>query len=240
MKSTPKWWLLPPAVAALLVLGSLSMQNDAPRETRRGDAAAGAGVSGASGASGASGEAEAPGTVRPAARSTDGTRREAAPLPRTPDLSQAVALLAGVLALGGGGLLLLRRLRGAGGRAPRGVALLALRQTLRLSARQAVHAVEFDERILLVGEGERGLVLLDAGRLPERAADEAEVAARANTPESTDGDDDGGAVPKNLVIPRPPQPAVRRAATPPATKSPSAPALGLADFRNLLQKAGRS
>jgi flagellar biogenesis protein FliO len=225
MKSTPKWWLLPPAVAALLVLGSLSMQNDTPSATRRTDAPA------------VNDDGATP-PARATARTADGTRREPAALPRTPDLGQAVALLAGVLALGGGGVVLLRRLRGAS-RAPRGAALIALRQTVRLSTRQAVHALEFDDRILLVGEGERGLVLLDAGRLPERAADEAEVAARAIAAQPAD-DDDGGAVPKNLVIPRPPQPPARRAATPPSTRPAQPGTVGLADFRNLLQKVGRS
>jgi flagellar biogenesis protein FliO len=151
--------------------------------------------------------------------------------------------LTGVLLLGVGGVLLLRRLRQGKG-ALHGAALIGLRQTLRLSAKQAIHAIEFDERILLVGEGDKGLTLLETGRLPERAADEAEVASRTTDPAGAttmaEAADDG-AVPRNLVIPRPAQALPRRLPTPattPATRKAENPAL--ADFRNLLQKAGRS
>jgi flagellar biogenesis protein FliO len=172
---------------------------------------------------------------QPAAATAAPAPRAQPALPRAPDLGQVVPALAGVLLLGVGGVVLLRRLRN--GPRPGGTSsLLSLRQTLRLSARQAVHAIEFDDRILLVGASERGLVMLDSGRLPERADDEANVAARAAA-------DDDGAVPKDLVIPRPAGAAARRVPTPPATSSERAPAghaPGLADFRNLLQKAGRA
>jgi flagellar biogenesis protein FliO len=132
-------------------------------------------------------------------------------------------------------MMLLRRLRGPAA-ATRGAALMTLRQTLRLSARQAVHAIEFDDRILLVGESERGLALLESGKAPNRANDEAEIAARAAIAAAVDTqvDDDDGATPKNLVIPRPPAGLPRRSAPSEAPRTP-----GLADFRNLLQKAGR-
>lgn len=224
MKSTPKWLLLPPAVAALLILGTLSMQggsaNPVPRPSP--------GVAPEAGpVSGPAASAAEPAPVR---------RDPPAP-PRSPDLMQLASALVGVLLLGAGGLLLLRRLRG-GVRAPRGATLLALRQTLRLSAKQAIHALEFDDRILLVGEHDRGLCLLDSGRLPERTTDEAAVAARAAGPvDAIVGDDDDGAVPKDLVIPRPsPRPAPRLPTAPAKTKVPS----GLGDFRRLLQQAGRA
>jgi hypothetical protein len=51
-------------------------------------------------------------------------------------------------------------------------------------------------------------------------------------------DEDDGAVPKNLVIPRPEKAAPRRAPTPPQARNADA-SPSLADFRNLLQKAGR-
>lgn len=225
MKSMPKWFLIPPAVAALLILGTLSMQSGAD----------------------AAGDKRPPANDAPRAAAAGNTnptgapnRREAAPLPRTPDLTQMVSALAGVLVLGIGGAVLLRRLRGPV-RAPRGASLLSLRQTLRLSQRQAVHAIEFDDRILLVGESERGLTLLDGSGLPERAADEAEVAGRAThtaPPLADDGDD--GAVPKNLVIPRPANPLPRRRPAQLTPRSAEPAPVGLADFRNLLQKAGRS
>jgi len=228
MKSMPRWFLIPPAVAALLILGTLSMQG--PASTR--------------------GEATPPPatTAEPVTTrtATNTTRRDAPPLPRTPDLMQTVSALIGVLLLGAGGVALLRRLRGTA-QAPRGATLLTLRQTMRLSPRQALHAIEFDDRLLLVGESERGLSLLDSGKLPERAADEAEVLARsphaAAAAPAGEGDLDDGAVPKDLVIPRPPATAARRLPTPPATPArtdEARPAMGLADFRNLLQKVGRA
>ncbi len=235
MKSMPKWLLLPPAVAALLLLGSLSMQ---------------------SGSSAAQQKQPTPPTtpaeavqdpVEPAPVGKPIGRREAPQPPRTPDLWEMSSALIGVLLLGVGGVLVLRRLR-AGPGAPRGANLLSLRQTLRLSTRQSIHAIEFDDRILLVGETDKSLSLLDSGKLPERAADEAEVAARAAVAMATAlaaAGEDEGAVPKNLVIPRPASPLPRRLPTPPTTPANRAPAktadaVDLADFRNLLQKVTRS
>lgn len=219
MKSMPKWFLIPPAIAALLLLGSMSMQNGGtPRDAAPASAVA------------------APASGAPAASKG----RETPALPRTPDLTQTISALAGVLLLGVGGVLLLRRLRGPA-RSPRGATLLTLRQSLRLSAKQAVHAIEFDDRILLVGESERGLALLDGGRLPERTADEAEVLSRgAVAPAGLAAHLDEGATPKDLVLPRPAAPQKPRLPTPPGSKPVERAPVGLADFRNLLQKAGRS
>ena len=119
---------------------------------------------------------------------------------------------------------------------------MALRQTLRLGARQALHAIEFDERIVLVGESDKGLVLIEHGKLPERAADEAEVLSRGELGRRIDAvaaDEDEGAVPKDLVIPRPDNPA-RRLPKPPVEPATPAKKPGLGDFRNLLQKVGRA
>ena len=232
MKSMPKWFLIPPAVAALLVMGTLSMQGGSTATVSKPPKVAAADNP-------ASTEVAEPATAKPTAK------RDVTPLPRTPDLWEMASALIGVLLLGVGGVLLLRRLR-QGARSPHGAALIGLRQTLRLSAKQAIHAIEFDERILLVGEGDKGLTLLETGRLPERAADEAEIASRTAlataAAAATDEADDDGAVPKNLAIPRPSQALPRRLPTPPAntaakhrTENPA-----LAEFRNLLQKAGRS
>ncbi len=212
-KSLPKWLLVPPAVAALLLLGTLSMQDGPSRAA-----------------------VEPAATPAPAPKAA--SKLPAAP--RTPDLWQIASGLLTVLLLGGGGLVALRRFRN--GAAPTsGSKLVTLRQTLRVSPRLTVHAFEFDERILLVGDSEKGLALLDSGRLPERVADEAEVAARAAQAEA----DDEGAVPKDLVIPRPnPAPALRLPKPPvnpaPATDSKPARSNLMADFRSLLQQAGRS
>jgi len=217
MKSMPKWLLVPPAVA-LLLLGPLSMQGGPAGPSTPETVAALA-------------------VAVPAASAADTTRPLRTPqAPRTPDLWQMASALVGVLLLGVGGVVLLRRLRG-GATPTRGSALATLRQTLRLSARQAIHAIEFDDRILLVGEHERGLVLLESGRLADRAADEAAVLARHGA--ATAGAPEDGAVPKDLVIPRPENPVRPRFPTPPAT--PAARQFGgLNDFRALLQKAGRA
>lgn len=226
MKSMPKWLLVPPAVAFLLVLGPLSMQT------------------GAAAAPTAPPAAQQP-EPQPEAPATAPVRTARSPIaaPRGPDLVQMGSALAGVLLLGVVGVVVLRKLRG-GASPTRGSTLATLRQTLRLSARQAVHAIEFDDRILLVGEHERGLVLLDSGKLPERAADEAEVIARslgaAAHHDADAGDEAEGATPRNLVIPRPSNPLPARLPTPPAIPTGPRPTPGLNDFRNLLKKAGRA
>lgn len=233
LKSTPKWLWIPPAVALLLVLGPLSMQGTQ--------------------ASGQANEPAANGAVPPAAgakgngpAADDSTLRAARPtptLPRTPDLVQMASALVGVLLLGVGGLFVLRKLRGGVSPARGAAPVMTLRQTLRLSARQAVHAIEFDDRILLVGEHERGLTLVDSGRLPDRASDEATVLARHAAPAHGGDEGDEGAVPKDLVIPRPPQPARApvRAPAPVAARTGTKPRdVDLNDFRTLLQKVGRS
>ncbi|MBX3462697.1 MAG: hypothetical protein KF830_05975 [Planctomycetes bacterium] len=216
LKTLPKWLFLPPAVALLIVLGPLSMQ---------GGQAAGS-------------PPAAPTTAAPAIEPEPATERTAArpapAAPRTPDPWQMGGTLLAVLLLGAGGLLLLRKLRGGATPVRGGVPLVTLRQSLRLSARQAVHAIEFDDRILLLGEHDRGLVLLDSGRSPSRD-DEGEL-ARRDRAAALAADEDDGAVPRNLVIPRPPA----RPATPPATPTPPARRPGLNDFRALLQKVGRA
>ncbi len=222
LQSAPKWLWIPPAVALLLVLGPLSMQ---------GGTTAGAATKGALPAT------SAPDDRAPATNDAATLAARSVPsLPRTPDLWQITSALVGVLLLGVGGLFAVRKLRGGATPVRGATPLVTLRQTLRLSTRQAVHAIEFDDRILLIGEHERGLSLLESGRLPDRAADEAEVLARSV---ATPAVDDEGAVPKNLVIPRPPlTPAQRatRAAARPAAKAD----VDLEDFRSLLQKVGRA
>lgn len=221
LKSLPKWLLLPPAVALLMILGPLSMQSG-------------------------------PGNGVPASTSTPSTSvlttpesapaatekvvgRTAPAVPRTPDLWQMGSALIAVLLIGTAGVMLLRKLRGGAVPVRGSAPLITLRQTLRLSARQAVHAIEFDDRILLIGEHERGLALLESGRAVVRG-DEAELAARvASAPVTIDED---GAVPKNLVIPRPPRPVSAPPARTPLAATTRNP--GLNDFRALLKQVGRA
>ncbi len=222
MKSMPKWLLVPPAAALLVVLGPLSMASG--RDAKAIPAAQ-----------------SVPEVAQPPAAETSLRAPVRTPaLPRTPDFFEIGSALAGVLLLGIGGVIVLRKLRG--GAAPTGGSkLVSLRQSLRLSQRQVIHALEFDDRILLVGESERGLTLLEAGRGAANA-DENEVLARNPQRVDTVVDDaeaDDGAVPKNLVIPRPANGPSRRLPTPPRSPAAAKPAPGLNDFRALLQKAGR-
>jgi flagellar biogenesis protein FliO len=228
MKSTPKWLLIPPVVALLLVLGPLAMGSGADKSA--GPAAV-----------------EAAPTSSPAPSSAAGGDRGALPgslVPRTPDMWKMSSALVGVLLLGAVALLGLKKLRG--GAAPQGRQTLAtLRQTVRLGAKNSLHAVEFDDRILLVGESDKGLTLIQSSALPDAARDEADVLARADV---VLGDDDEGegATPKNLLIPRPDQPAPQRLPSKPRSPRPAqAPAPSKADvaiaklndFREILKKA---
>lgn len=222
MTQNRKWLLLPPAVALLIVLGPLSMRNETAAAER-------------------STQDPAPSASTKTAVKDD---RVGPALPRTPDLWQVGSTLIGVLVLGGVGVAVMRRLRQ--GPTATGSGAVSLRQSLRLSPRQVVHAIEFEGRLLLVGEGERGLQLLHANTPPTPAEDEAAIAARHREP------DDDGAVPKDLVLPRPP----RRTAAPAANAnnavatlaaalqstaraSANAPKTALGDFRALLAKVGR-
>lgn len=219
MKSTPKWLLIPPVVALLLVLGPLAMSggttNNQPITPE-----------------------SSPAASQPEAEADKGTRPGSL-VPKTPDMWKMSSALVGVLLLGAVALLGLKKLRG--GATPRGSQTLAtLRQTMRLSPKQALHAIEFDNRILLIGEGDKGLTLIQSGNLPDAATDEATVLAR-----STDvlvDDEDDGATPKNLLIPRPDKPRVKKQAKQPQTPAPQPSKADVAiaklnDFRALLEKA---
>ena len=232
MKSAPKWLLIPPAVAVLLILGPMSMggsgdeTGSATPETQPA----------------ASQPAAAVPAGRPPAAAAEGVKPRSAPgslVPRTPDMWKMTSAFVGVLLLGVGGLMVLKKLRG--GATPQGKASLAtLRQTVRLTTKQSLHAVEFDNRILLIGESEKGLALLDRGSLPEAVDDEAIVLAR----QQLEDEADDGAVPRNMIIPRPDTPprVARTPAAPANAVNPSKADVAIAklnDFRTLLEKAGR-
>jgi flagellar biogenesis protein FliO len=249
MSPQRKWLLLPPAVALLLVLGPLSMQQD--QDQAETDPAAGQ-IEAAKAAAELirrnPGQQATPAVTQAATAATpaaaDATKRPA--LPRTPDLWQVGSTLAGVLVLGVSALLLFRRLRN--GTPSRAGNAIALRHSLRLSARQAVHAVEFEGRLLLLGESERGITMLHAATETQADRDEATIAARSATVDAVIDDEDEGAVPRNLVIPRAdhartqspstPRSAAERKATGTSPSQSSADTV-LNDFRTLLAKAGR-
>lgn len=220
MKSTPKWLMIPPAAALLLLLGPLAMGGaDAPARPEEPARSA---------------PTEQPRAFvlpeDPADAPGEDAQRAGLPgslVPRTPDLWQMSSALVGVLLLGGVALLGLKKLRG-GASPQRPQTLATLRQTMRLGAKSTLHAIEFDNRILLVGDGEKGLTLIESSTLPDAVADEATVLARSAPTQPEEGDD--GATPKDLLIPRPAGEAA------PATKADIAIAK-LNDFRALLDKA---
>jgi hypothetical protein len=140
-----------------------------------------------------------------------------------PDVTQVVCTVGGVCLLGVAVVFALARAR----RRPHaGSGVIALRQSVRLSGRHALHAVQFDDRLLLVGECEGSLRVLHTGEDPELAP--ARPLA-ASEPEE-------GAVLKDMVLPYPERaPASGRDASRPAGRA--APARGLATFKTLLGKA---
>ena len=226
MPNNRKWLLLPPAVALLIVLGPLSMRTNTARATDVPQAEVA--------------EAQPLPEALPAATQSPKGKTNALPVPRTPDLWQVTSTLIGVLLLGGATLMVLRSMRTAPATGSTGA--VTLRQTLRLAPNKTLHAVEFDGRLLLVGASEKGLQLLHAGgAAADAAADEATIAARSQAAVAIEEDEDEGATPKNLVIPRPPKPQ-QKLPTPPAVANEKAQPSGrdlIADFRTLLSKAGR-
>ena len=134
----------------------------------------------------------------------------------TPSLWRVGSTLLGILLLGGVGLTILAKAKRRG---PENPALVAqLRQSLRLGPKGRLHVVQFDGRMLLIGETDGQVALLDQGADPQSAADEDEILER-------DGED--GAVLRDMVIPRPA----------PKTASPTVQARkNLADFQALLKR----
>jgi len=233
MSPNRKWLLLPPAAALLLVLGPLSMQPTAKADP------------------GADPQPAIDAQPRPALAPDPGQQpasdqpRPRLALPQTPDLWQIASTLVGLLLLGGAGLFVLRRLQRGSKSGSAGI--VTLRQTVRLSPKQALHAIEFEGRLLLVGESDRGVTLVQAGQTGDAALDESTIAARSTVDTSspvgpgTVGEAEG-AVPKNLVIPRPDHPPRQSLPQSPRHRGPEPSGPGasvLNDFRSLLAKVER-
>ncbi|MBK8979742.1 MAG: flagellar biosynthetic protein FliO [Planctomycetes bacterium] len=211
MKQVDRRWLwAAPALAVLLVLGTW----DPPARGGPPDSAV---------------RAEPPANpVAPGTATATAPRQQlaGAGLPRFPSLWEVGLALAGVLLAGGVAVWVLARVRNptaTAGRARDGRGPIALRQSLRLSAKNTVHAVEFDGRVLLIGESEHGTALLAASDAEREAA---AVAER-----------DDGAEPRDLLIPRPARAAARRAAPAPDRRHPEAQPAQLAHFEELLSAA---
>jgi len=193
-----RWLLLPPVIALALFLGPFQSSATPPEPAKRTAADDVA--------------AQPAGPAKPAVGDQ---------IPAMPGTLQVASALLGVLLLGGVGLVLLRRMQRntqpAGG-------YLAVRQTLRLGRHQ-LHAIEFDQQILLVGECDGALAVLSTAADPHVADDEQIVDQRA-----ADGDE-AGATPRDLVLPRPPR--ARREQPKPARPTNAA----LRDFKALLRRA---
>ena len=129
---------------------------------------------------------------------TDPVTTTGAATPQMPDFVAIASTTIGVLLLGAIGVILYGRMTQRS--RPATSDLISVRQTMRLSGRHAVHVVQFDERLLLVGESEGKLNVLDSVRDPQSSRDEETLAQRLDLVLE---DEDEGAVPRNLVIPRP-------------------------------------
>ncbi len=147
-----------------------------------------------------------------------------------PSFWQISSTLVGVLLLGVVFLGLIRKLKENSRSTPGSP--LVLRQSLRLSAKHHVHAVQYEDQILVLGACDNSISVLCTGEDPNVAEDEATILDR--------DEEDGGAVPRDMILPRPDK---QRRKLP---KKPAAPpglakdtAGKLANFRTLL-KRGRT
>ncbi len=139
-------------------------------------------------------------------------------LPAIPGMDQMVSTLIGVLLLGAVGIIVFAKLR-----KPRGVGtksgLVEHKQTLRVTAKHQVHVIQFYGQLLLLGTCDSNMIVLSTGESSDGTADELELAAR-------ELEEDDGAVPKDLIIPRPSRKPV-----------PTAKTLNMTQFNRLLAKA---
>lgn len=152
--------------------------------------------------------------------------------------------LLGVLVLGVAGVAVMARLRNgaAPSTRPGQTPPMNLRQSLRLGPKNRVHAVEFEDRLLLIGESEGNLCLLFGAPDGQAAADEQKVLGRASDEQGVDLRDTEAMVLRSLP-PQPGQPLAQPGARRPAgaanrlNKKADVAAANLADFKSLLRKA---
>ncbi|MHC5064180.1 MAG: flagellar biosynthetic protein FliO [Planctomycetota bacterium] len=134
-----------------------------------------------------------------------------------PGMDQMVSTLLGVLILGSVGLVIFARLRKP--KSSGTSTLVSHRQSLRITPKHHVHVLEFDNQLFLIGTCESSVNVLKVSDSPDGNVDEMEIAQRED-------DEDEGAVPKDLIIPRPP-----------ARQAKPKPSLDVAQFKKLLAKA---
>jgi len=133
-------------------------------------------------------------------------------------MDQIVSTLIGVLLLGAVGIIVFAKMRKPRTRGA-GSGLVEHRQSLRVTAKHHVHVLQFDGQMILLGTSDSNMTVLRTAESSDGAVDELELAAR-------DLAEDEGAVPKDLIIPRP----ARR-------NAPAAKTLNMAQFNKLLAKA---
>ena len=127
-------------------------------------------------------------------------------LPQMPSFWQISSTLIGVLLLGAVFVGLIRKLRENSGSAPGST--LSLRQSLRLSARHQIHAVQYQDQILVLGACDHSISVLHTAEDPGIADDEATVLDRDELEE--------GAVPRDMILPRPAKPRTKAPTKPQA------------------------
>ena len=177
MRSKYAWLLLPPALALIVFIGPLQSLNP----STSGNTAT---------------NTNSPDVPERASTTTaNRTRSEVgSQLPQLPSMWQVGSTLIGVLLLGVTFVFLIRKVKLSRLAAPGSA--LTLRQSLRLSAKHHVHAVQYEDQILVLGACDNSISVLLTSADPGIAEDEAEIQRRND-------DLDEGAVPRDMILPRP-------------------------------------
>jgi flagellar biogenesis protein FliO len=249
-RSKYAWLLLPPVLALIVFLGPLQNLNNSPSPANSASAKTGTSTKTSTNA----GTGTNASASKSAGKSTPANSRAevGSQLPQLPNLWQVSSTLIGVLLLGALFVGLIRKLK-ENSRSTTG-GTLALRQSLRLSAKHFVHAVQYEDQILVLGACDNNVSVLLTSEDQGVAADEAAVLDRDDLEE--------GAVPRDMILPRSDKPRLKppkkprtqtgrptRTGRPTTTGRPTgaaqaaeaelseADAKKLADFRTLLKRA---
>ena len=170
-------------------------------------------------------------------------------VPPTPDIWQIASALVGVLVLGISSVVLIAKFKNGSmpSKPPREGSLISLRQSLRLSAKQRVHAIEFQSNLLLLAECDGNITILQNTSRSAAETDEWAVRSR-DLDEATEKEVPRKTTarpvkrsPKQRVPATKKKVATRQVKRPrPATTSlDSVTASELADFKRLLQQTRR-
>lgn len=141
-------------------------------------------------------------------------------IPVIPGMDQIISTLLGVLILGAVGIIVFAKTRKPKSSGLR-TGLVEHKQTLRVTAKHQVHVLQFDGQLLLLGTCESNMTILRSGESSDATADELALVARDQEEEEEEG-----AVPKDMILPRP---SGKRAQLPKT--------MNLSQFTKLLAKA---